>query len=100
MNFQNCHEIVFCGISDSYEQFYQAIRRCWRYGQEHEVNVHIILSEAELNVLENIKQKQSQMDELQNKMVALMHDVTMSEIKHTTRIVADYKPQQELKISL
>lgn len=100
MNFQNCHEVVFCGISDSYEQFYQAIRRCWRYGQEHEVNVHIILSEAELNVLENIKQKQNQMDELQNKMVALMHDVTMSEIKHTTRIVADYKPQQELKISL
>ena len=100
MNFQNCHEVVFCGISDSYEQFYQAIRRCWRYGQEHSVNVHIILSEAELNVLENIKQKQNQMDELQNNMVALMHDVTMSEIKHTTRIVADYKPKYELKISI
>ena len=100
MNFQNCHEVVFCGISDSYEQFYQAIRRCWRYGQEHSVNVHIILSEAELNVLENIKQKQNQMDELQNNMVALMHDVTMSEIKHTTRIVADYKPKYELKLSI
>lgn len=97
MNFQNCHEIIFCGISDSYEQFYQAVRRCWRYGQTQPVNVHIILSEAELNILDNIKQKQSQMDELQENMVSLMRDVTMSEIKHTTRITTDYKPSQELQ---
>lgn len=100
MNFQNCHEVIFCGISDSYEQFYQAIRRCWRYGQKNPVNVHIILSEAELNVLENIKKKQAQMDELQNKMVALMRDVTMSEIKHTTRITTEYKPKKELKLAI
>ena len=100
MNFQNCHEIIFCGISDSYEQFYQAIRRCWRYGQTHDVNVHIILSEAELNVLENIKEKQAQMDQLQDNMVSLMHDVTMSEIKHTTRVTTDYKPSVELKLSI
>lgn len=100
MNFQNCHEVIFCGISDSYEQFYQAVRRCWRYGQNHAVNVHIILSETEMNVLDNIKQKQAQMDELQEHMVALMRDVTMSEIKHTTRITTDYKPSKELKISI
>ena len=100
MNFQNCHEVIFCGISDSYEQFYQAIRRCWRYGQTHDVNVHIILSEAELNVLENIKEKQAQMDQLQENMVSLMHDVTMSEIKHTTRVTTDYKPSVELKLSI
>lgn len=100
MNFQNCHEVIFCGISDSYEQFYQAVRRCWRYGQNHAVNVHIILSEAEMNVLDNIKQKQAQMDELQEHMVALMRDVTMSEIKHTTRITTDYKPNKELKLSI
>lgn len=98
MNFQSCHEIIFCGLSDSYEQFYQAVRRCWRYGQEHAVNVHIIMSEAELNVLDNIKRKQAQMDTLQNNMVALMHDVTMSEIKHTTRIVDEYNPTKELKL--
>jgi len=100
MNFQNCHEIIFCGISDSYEQFYQAVRRCWRYGQAHAVNVHIILSEAELNVLENIKKKQAQMDELQENMVNLMHDVTMSEIKHTTRITTDYRPDKDFKFAI
>ena len=100
MNFQNCHEIIFCGLSDSYEQFYQAVRRCWRYGQTHTVNVHIIMSEAELNVLDNIKKKQSQMDELQENMIALMRDVTMSEIKHTTRIVAEYIPQKDFKYAI
>ena len=44
---------------------------------------------------ENIKKKQSQMDELQENMVGLMHDVTMSEIKHTTRITTDYKPSKD-----
>ena len=100
MNFQNCHEIIFCGLSDSYEQFYQAVRRCWRYGQEHEVNVHIIMSEAELNVLDNIKKKQAQMDQLQSNMVELMHDVTMSEIKHTTRITAEYVPKTDFSFAI
>lgn len=98
MNFQNCHNMIFCGISDSYEQFYQAIRRCWRYGQTHDVNVHIIISEAEMNVLDNIKRKQADMDVMQNNMVALMRDVTMSDIRHTTRITTDYKPSKEMEV--
>lgn len=98
MNFQNCHNMVFCGISDSYEQFYQAVRRCWRFGQEHPVNVHIIISEAEMNVLENIKRKQAQMENMQNNMVALMHDVTMSEIKHTTRITTEYRTNERMEL--
>ena len=98
MNFQNCHNMIFCGISDSYEQFYQAIRRCYRYGQQNEVNVHIITSEKELNVLDNIKEKQAQMDALQENMIALMKDVTMSEIKHTTRVTTEYIPREEMEI--
>lgn len=98
MNFQNCHNMIFCGISDSYEQFYQAVRRCWRYGQSEEVNVHIIISEAELNVLDNIKRKQADMETMQSRMVDLMHDVTMSEIQKTTRITEDYKPKQKMEV--
>ena len=98
MNFQTCHNMIFCGISDSYEQFYQAIRRCWRYGQTHDVNVHVIISEAELNVLDNIKRKQADMEKMQNNMVSLMRDVTMSEIKHTTRITTDYRPHERMEI--
>lgn len=98
MNFQKIHNMIFCGISDSYEAFYQAVRRCWRYGQEHEVNVHIIISEKERNVLENIKRKQRQMDEMQANMISLMRDVTMSQIRRTTRITTDYKPLERMEL--
>lgn len=97
-NFQSCHNEIFCGLSDSYERFYQAIRRCWRFGQTEEVNAYIILSEKELSVLENIKRKQAQMDEMQKQMTALMKEVTLSEIKHTTRITTNYIPDKELEI--
>ena len=96
-NFQSCHNMIFCGLSDSYERFYQAIRRCWRFGQKEPVNVYIILSEKEMNVLDNITRKQAQMDEMQKQMTALMRDVTLSEIKHTTRITTEYKPKEEMR---
>ncbi len=60
MNWQNCNNMIFCGISFSYEGFYQAIRRCWRFGQKNDVNVNIILSEKEMSVLKNIERKQKQ----------------------------------------
>ena len=73
-NFQSCHNMIFCGLSDSYERFYQAVRRCWRFGQTQEVNVYIILSEKEVSILNNIERKQSQMDEMQKEMTALVKD--------------------------
>lgn len=97
-NFQSCHNMIFCGLSDSYERFYQAVRRCWRFGQTEEVNVYIILSEKEVNILNNIERKQAQMDEMQKEMTALMREVTLSEIKHTTRIVDTYNPRKEMKL--
>ena len=97
-NFQSCHNMIFCGLSDSYERFYQAVRRCWRFGQNHEVNCYIILSEKEVSILENIKKKQSQMDEMQKQMTRLMKEVTLSEIKHTTRITTTYDPQVKFEL--
>lgn len=97
-NFQSCHNMVFCGLSDSYERFYQAVRRCWRFGQKKPVDVYIILSEREMNVLDNIQRKQRQMDEMQRQMTALMRDVTLSEIQHTTRITTDYRPAERMEI--
>lgn len=97
-NFQSCHNMIFCGLSDSYERFYQAVRRCWRFGQTQPVNVYVILSEREINVLENIKRKQAQMDEMQKHMTALMKDVTLSEIHKTERITTEYIPKIEMKL--
>lgn len=58
MNFQNCHQMAFVGLSDSYEAYYQAIRRCWRFGQQSPVDVHVIVSNLERQIVDNIKRKE------------------------------------------
>jgi superfamily II DNA or RNA helicase len=57
MNWQNCNRMVFVGLSDSYEMFYQAVRRCWRFGQTKPVDVYVITSDAEGAVKANIERK-------------------------------------------
>ena len=99
-NFQSCHNMIFCGLSDSYERFYQAVRRCWRFGQKQQVNCYIIISEKEINILENIKRKKSQMEEMQANMAELMKSITLAEINHTTRITTAYEPEKEMEIAL
>lgn len=60
MNYQHCNQVVFVGLTDSYEQYYQAVRRCWRFGQQREVHVHIITANTEGAVLSNIRRKEAQ----------------------------------------
>ena len=61
--------MIFVGLSDSYESYYQAVRRCYRFGQKEQVNVYIITSDREQNVLKNIQRKQSDFEKMQNSMV-------------------------------
>ncbi|WP_028982864.1 DEAD/DEAH box helicase [Sporolactobacillus terrae] len=68
MNWQGCHNMAFVGLSDSFEQVYQAIRRCWRFGQEHSVNVYLVTSELEGSTLANIKRKQKDFEKMQKSM--------------------------------
>lgn len=69
MNWQHCNNVIFVGLSDSYESYYQAVRRCYRFGQKEQVNVYIITSDREQNVLKNIQRKQSDFEKMQNSMV-------------------------------
>lgn len=64
LNLQQVNTVVFCGVSHSFEQFYQAVRRCWRFGQERPVDVHIVSSELEGRVVANLKEKQRKAEEL------------------------------------
>lgn len=64
MNYQHCNTSIFVGLSHSFEQYYQAIRRNWRFGQGREVTAHIITSTADGRVKQNIERKQSQMIEM------------------------------------
>jgi DNA modification methylase/superfamily II DNA or RNA helicase len=58
INLQNCHKQAFMGMNDSWEQYYQAIRRSYRFGQKETVKVYIALSELEKPVLENVQSKE------------------------------------------
>jgi superfamily II DNA or RNA helicase len=58
LNLQNCHQMICVGLGDSYEQYYQGIRRCWRFGQTQPVDVHIVISEAETGVVANVRRKE------------------------------------------
>jgi hypothetical protein len=60
LNLQRCARMAFVGLSDSYEQYFQAIRRCHRYGQTRPVHAHIILSELEGRIADNVRRKEEQ----------------------------------------
>ncbi len=92
MNWQKCNNIVFCGLSDSYEKFYQAIRRCYRFGQDKEVNVHIIITDRELPVLQNIQKKQQYADNMSIKMTKVASEMLKNEIHSTSRETIEYIP--------
>jgi hypothetical protein len=69
MNFQNCHQMVFVGLSDSWESYYQAMRRCWRFGQQHPVNAHIVVSELEQQIVHNITRKEDEANQTTSELV-------------------------------
>lgn len=58
LNFQICARELFCGLNDSEEKFYQGVRRTWRFGQQRPVNAHIVLSDAEYPIYENVMRKE------------------------------------------
>ena len=72
MNFQHCARMAFVGLSDSYEAYYQSIRRCHRYGQTRLVQVHIVLSELEGQIAENVARKEKQATETTEELVREM----------------------------
>ena len=80
MNWQHCPNVVFLGLSDSYEEFYQALRRVWRFGQKKEVNCYIVTSSNEGAVTANIKRKERDAAEMAAEMVQNMHEINASEI--------------------
>jgi superfamily II DNA or RNA helicase len=57
VNWQHCHRMIFCNLSDSYEQYYQCIRRAWRFGQRKPVDVQIVTSALSVAAVENVQRK-------------------------------------------
>lgn len=98
MNWQNCHNMIFVGLSDSFESYYQAVRRCWRFGQKSDVDVYIIISAREGAVKENIERKEAENAAMKRKLIELTKDITKRELKATCRISAEYKPLTSMRL--
>lgn len=91
MNWQHCARMAFVGLDDSFEKFYQAVRRCYRFGQERSVHVHLFTAENEGQILANLKRKEQSHNELSKNMVEFMKNIMDKELQGTANIVDDYK---------
>jgi DNA modification methylase len=80
MNFQNCHNMAFLGLNDSWESYYQAIRRCYRFGQKHPVSAYIVLGDVEQEILYNIKRKEEQANLMATKLIENVQQFEQAEL--------------------
>jgi superfamily II DNA or RNA helicase len=86
MNWQHCAHVAFVGVSHSYEQFYQAVRRCWRYGQTKPVTCHVIRAENEGRVVANLRRKEADAERMAAAMLENMLDIQNVNVRGTSRI--------------
>lgn len=91
MNWQHCARMAFVGLDDSFEKFYQAVRRCYRFGQKRSVHVHLFTSETEGQILVNLKRKESQHHEMSASMIEHMKDIMNSELQGVKNVVDEYR---------
>lgn len=90
MNWQHCARMAFVGLDDSFEKFYQAVRRCYRFGQKRNVQVHLFTAENEGQILQNLKRKELQHHEMSEKMIEHMKDIMNTELQGQVNIVDEY----------
>ena len=93
MNFQRCARMIFAGASHSYEQTYQAVRRCWRFGQTRPVDVYVIRAETEGAIVENFRRKEADAARMAGEMASRMRDVMRAEVTGARREWNDYEPR-------
>lgn len=100
LNLQACRYQFFVGLSDSFEELYQAERRTWRFGQQREVYTHIITSEIEGAVVRNIARKEAQHHAMMDGLVSHMRAAMAMELGSTSRVSDDYPAHTPILLPL
>ena len=98
INAQHCHNMAFVGVTDSYEAYYQAVRRCWRFGQTQPVNVHVIASESEGSVVANIRRKEAIADAMAQELSAETNAAVRSEVLSAQRATNPYNNTHSMQV--
>lgn len=92
MNFQQCHNMIFFGMNDSWESFYQCVRRCYRFGQKKQVNVYVVVSDIETQIYENVKKKGEMAERMMSGLINEVKSYEMKELgKGVEKIQSDYE---------
>ena len=89
-NWQHSARMAFVGVTDSYESYYQAIRRIWRFGQRRPVHVHVFASEAEGAVVANLRRKERDAAEMARQLSAETMSAVRAEVVGTSRHSNEY----------
>jgi superfamily II DNA or RNA helicase len=79
LNWQHCSDVVFVGLTYSFEKLYQAIRRSWRYGQTKPVTVHLISAESDQGIVAAVERKQGEYDTMVGRMVEATREFGLNE---------------------
>lgn len=98
LNFQRCATMIFLGVSHSYEGTYQAIRRCWRFGQKRPVTVHMIRAENESAIVENYRRKEADAQKLADEMGDRLKDAMRAEIRGLRREWNKYDATKAMEV--
>jgi hypothetical protein len=89
MNYQQCHNMIFCSYDFKFEQFYQAVRRCYRFGQKSKVKVHLLVPESQKNVRKSILEKEKKhfemIREMSNYSANTDYKTAVSKVKVTNK---------------
>lgn len=80
MNFQNAHRMAFLGLSDSWESYYQCIRRCWRFGQREPVDAAIVLADVEEEIHQNVLSKEREAERMADRLLEHVREFERDEI--------------------
>ncbi|MBK7082335.1 MAG: helicase [Betaproteobacteria bacterium] len=98
LNWQHCAQVAFVGVTDSYEAYYQAVRRCWRFGQQRQVDVHIFSSATEGAVLANLQRKEVAARSMAESLSSATLGAVRNEVLGLVRESNEYQPAQAISI--
>lgn len=96
LNFQHCARMAFVGVTDSFEAYYQAVRRCWRFGQKRPVDVHVFASQQEGAVVANLRRKEQDARAMADAMAEETMDAVRENIIGRSKDTNPYNPSARL----
>ena len=96
LNLQRCHRMIFLGASHSFEQTYQAIRRCWRFGQTQPVDVFMIRTETDAQIMLNYKRKEADAQKMADATAPIVREAVRESVGSSMREWNEYNAGQEM----